>query len=84
MNANLETYFKAEKALSNAIKDIISNPQVIENIKKDFEKMYPGYYINRISSVADGIFASIYRKSDNKIVDGIGFPLPDRTWSFNH
>lgn len=83
MESALATYLKAEDAYDKALNNIIRNPQVIENIRADFKKMYPKYYINGLSHTLGGLYASIYRKSDNKLVDGMGFPLSDGTWSFN-
>mgnify|MGYP003607931971 FL=1 len=46
--------------------------------------MYPEYYIHLIGAVTGFISASIYRKSDNRIVEAISFPNHNGTWSFKH
>lgn len=63
---------------------MVDDPQVVKDIKKDFEEMYPEYYIHLIGAVTGFISASIYRKSDNRIVEAISFPNHNGTWSFKH
>jgi hypothetical protein len=84
MNPKLKAYFEARRAYDKAVADVVDDPQVVEDIKKDFEEMYPEYYIHLIGAVTGFISASIYRKSDNRIVEAISFPNHNGTWSFKH
>lgn len=84
MNPKLKAYFEARRAYDKAVADVVDDPQVVEDIKKDFEEMYPKYYIHLIGAVTGFISASIYRKSDNRIVEAISFPNHNGTWSFKH
>lgn len=77
MNPKLKAYFETRRAYDKAVAD---DPY----IKKDFEEMYPEYYIHLIGAVTGFISASIYRKSDNRIVEAISFPNHNGTWSFKH
>jgi len=84
MNPKLKAYFEARRAYDKAVADVVDDPQVVEDIKKDFEEMYPEYYIHLIGAVTGFISASIYRKSDNRIVEAISFSNHNETWSFKH
>lgn len=46
--------------------------------------MYPEYYIHFIGAVTGFISASIYRKSDNRIVKAISFQITMKLVSYKH
>lgn len=83
MNKHIEAYLKAREEYMNAMYSMTRNSEVIEEIKKDFEEKYPEYRIDRLSDTNDWITASVYRKSDNKIMDAFAYIRSNGEWEFD-
>lgn len=83
MNKHIEAYLKASKEYFNVLYNITRNPIITDEIKKDFEEKYPEYYINQLFDLNNWITASIYRKSDNKIMDAFAYICSNGEWKFD-
>lgn len=73
----LSNYQEARKNYDQTVNEIIRH---IDLINESFESQYPDYYIGHLYNVTSEISASVYRKSDNTIIDAFAIPMGDCTW----